>query len=236
MDKQEVRRANVEALIASACGGSAAAFAEKTGIAPSYVSRMLYPPKKSGAKGIGERLADSIERAFDRPSGWLSSSHDGGGPSRAELPETHIIGPDADIELAYVTKVCGAQLSAGSGEVIWDMDEVRNSHGFRADYMRSRGLRAEKCKVWSVRGDSMEPRYRSGDIALIDMSDREPSHGKVFALVCEDGLRIKQLRRGASGWEMHSFNPDQNRYPPEPILSDNCAIIGRVRWRGGDED
>lgn len=144
--------------------------------------------------------------------------------------------PSKPTELAYVSRVVGAHLSAGSGEVLWDVDEVENSHSFRVDYMQSKGLRPERCKVWTVRGDSMEPRYRSGDIVLINMAEREPMHGKVFALVGDDGLRIKQLRRGATAWEMHSFNPDQTRYPPEPIVDENYAIIGRVRWRGGDED
>jgi phage repressor protein C with HTH and peptisase S24 domain len=146
------------------------------------------------------------------------------------------------IPMAYVDRVTGAQLAAGDGEIVWDFDMVERSHSFRTDWMQAKGLRPERCKVWSVRGDSMEPRYCSGDVVLIDMSDRKPVHGKVYGLVGDDGLRIKQLRRtGSGGWEMYSFNPDQGRYPPEPIVQhadgrESHAIIGRVRWRGGDED
>ena len=138
--------------------------------------------------------------------------------------------------LVWVNKINGARLSAGSGEVIYDVEEQQNSHGFRADYMQRRGLKAQRCKLWTVKGDSMEPRYSSGDVVLIDMSDREPRHGKVFAIVGDNELRIKQLIKDVAGWSMRSLNPDKVRYPDEPITSDGVAIIGRVRWRGGDED
>lgn len=154
----------------------------------------------------------------------------------ADPPAMVHVGSGEERPLEYIAKVTGAHLSAGAGEVLWEVDEIQKSHAFRSDYLREKGLRPDKCKVWTVRGDSMEPRYRDGGVVLIDMSDRTPVHSKVYALVGEDGLRIKQLRRGVVGWEMHSYNPDQNKYPPEPIVGENYAIIGRVRWYAGDED
>jgi phage repressor protein C with HTH and peptisase S24 domain len=142
--------------------------------------------------------------------------------------------PDA---LTYVDKVCGASLSAGNGEVFWDHEQIDKSHAFRLDWMQKKGLRAERCKVWTVRGDSMDPKYPHGSWVLINMSEREPVHGKNFALIGEDGLRLKQLRRSeAGGWIMYSLNPDQSKYPPEPIVGENYAVIGRVRGHGGDDD
>lgn len=138
--------------------------------------------------------------------------------------------------LTYVDKVSGAQLSAGSGAVLWDFEQVDKSHAFRLDWMQSKGLRAERCKVWTVRGDSMDPKYPHGSWVLINMAEREPVHGANFALIGEDGLRLKQLRRSESGgWIMHSLNQDQSKYPPEPIVGENYAIIGRVRGHGGDD-
>ncbi len=145
--------------------------------------------------------------------------------------------PAAVGEMVYVPAVLGAHLSAGAGEVIYDADEEVNAVAFRLDWMQMKGLRPERCKVWRVRGDSMEPRYSNGDSLLIDMGDRTPRHGKNFALVGDDGLRVKQLRAMAGGgWEMYSLNPDKSRYPTEPIVKDNYAVIGRVRGRSGDED
>ena len=196
---------------------------------PSQISQLLRN------KDMGKNLARSLEKLAGAEEGAWDKPPD----PQDQTPSIVMVGPNDGGKLTYVAKVKGAKLSAGPGEipeVLWDIDEVQRSHGFREDYMQERGLNPERCKVWSVRGESMEPRYRSGDIVLIDMSSREPIHGKVFALIGDDGLRIKQLRRGATHWEMHSFNPDQNRYPPEPIIGESHAIIGRVRWRGGDED
>jgi transcriptional regulator with XRE-family HTH domain len=136
----------------------------------------------------------------------------------------------------WLNKVIGAHLSAGSGEVIWDIDEADKYYAYRRDWFQRKGLRPERCKVWMVRGDSMEEKYSHGDYVVIDMSDREPRHGKIYALVGEGGLRMKQLRRTPSGWEMYSFNPDKNKYPTEPIVDNNFAIIGRIRGHQGDDD
>lgn len=148
-----------------------------------------------------------------------------------------LVGSGSLSEMVFVPAVRGAHLSAGTGEYVYEADEEVNAVAFRQDWMASKGLRPERCKVWRVRGDSMEPRYSNGDSLLLDMSDRTPRHGKNFALVGEEGIRVKQLRAmPGGGWEMYSLNPDKSRYPTEPIVNDNYAIIGRVRGRSGDED
>lgn len=155
------------------------------------------------------------------------------------LPDTHVLVGQAhhSDEWIYVPRVTGGKLSAGSGEILWEIDEEINAVAFRLDWMQAKGLKPSRCKVWRVRGDSMDPRYSNGDSLLIDMSDRQPKHGKFYALIGEDGLRVKQLRAtNQGGWEMYSINADKDRYPTEPIVQGNYEIIGRVRGRSGDED
>lgn len=184
----------------------------------------IHKPEADLVRLIAHDHNDSFEALYfgarsTRASAAKSAAHDDPGPA-----------------LVWVNKIEGARLSAGNGEVIYDLEERQNSHGFREEYMQRRGLKATQCKLWTVKGDSMEPRYSSGDVVLLDMSDREPRHGKVFAIVDNNELRIKQLIKDAAGWTMRSFNPDKVRFPDEPITNDGFAIIGRVRWRGGDED
>lgn len=71
MDKYEIRRQNLQALLHSHCGGRAATLADLLGRSPSYVSRMLYPEGKEGKKRIGEDLRDVIEDAFSLKRGSL---------------------------------------------------------------------------------------------------------------------------------------------------------------------
>jgi len=236
MDASTARTQNIRQLVADA--GGPTAFSNRYGHGRWSQAQVSQWIAEENPKSIGNRLARHLEIEVGLPHGSLDyPTEDGirrtGSVRNDGNAEPVMLGPS---EYVGVTRVYGASLAAGSGEVLWDINEVEGSHAFRQDYLQKRGLRVEHCRVWNVRGDSMEPRYCSGDIVLIDMRDRNPVHGKVFALVGEEGLRIKQLRRTASGWEMHSFNPDQVRYPPEPIIDDNYAIIGRVRWRGGDED
>jgi len=165
---------------------------------------------------------------------WLET---GKGAKRSSPPNLEEVPAAQSMEMAYVDKVIGGNLSAGMGQVLWDFEQVDRSHAFRLDWMQSKGLNADRCKVWTVRGDSMDPKYPHGSWVLINMAETQPVHGKNYALIGEDGVRLKQLRRSASGgWEMHSLNADKDKYPPEPIVDDNYTIIGRVRGHGGDDD
>jgi hypothetical protein len=85
MDKYEIRRVNLLALIHSRCGGKAAALAETANIAASYVSRMLYPVGKKGKKRIGEDVRDRIEDAFSLRRGSLDEEVETG--HHAKQPE-----------------------------------------------------------------------------------------------------------------------------------------------------
>lgn len=64
MDRQEARQAWIREIINRRCGGKIATFARAIGKDASYVSRMLYPAEKKGAKGIGEDTVDLILMAF----------------------------------------------------------------------------------------------------------------------------------------------------------------------------
>lgn len=71
MDKYELRRQNLAALLHRHCGGRAATLADLIDRSPSYVSRMLYPEGKAGKKRIGEDMRDLIEDALGLPRGTL---------------------------------------------------------------------------------------------------------------------------------------------------------------------
>lgn len=71
MDKFEIRRRNLRALLDSHCGGKAATLANLIDRSPSYVARMLYPEGKEGKKRIGEDMRDIIEQALFLARGTL---------------------------------------------------------------------------------------------------------------------------------------------------------------------
>lgn len=138
-----------------------------------------------------------------------------------------------NLDWDFVDRVIDAHLSAGNGEVIWDFDIVSGSRAFERSWMQKEGLRADRCKLWNVRGDSMWPEFSDGDSVLVNMADRDIVSGNVYALVGDDGLRIKRLYNREGYVEMRSDNPQQHVYPPEQIKDHNYAVIGRVVWKAG---
>jgi len=58
-------------LIDDACEGKIARLAEKIDRNPSYISRLLYPEGKDGARHIGDEIAEATENAFGLRKAWL---------------------------------------------------------------------------------------------------------------------------------------------------------------------
>lgn len=80
MDVQLHRKQRLRELIEHNCGNVIAVFAERIERNDSYVSRMLYPPEKAGAKPIADKMMRVIEAAFGLSRAWLDL------PLGAELP------------------------------------------------------------------------------------------------------------------------------------------------------
>ena len=83
--------------------------------------------------------------------------------------------------------------------------------------MRRHGLRAERCSLVDVTGDSMEPELFDGDSALVDHSRCDPVEGEIFALRFHDDR-----------WWASSDN-DSPENGSRPLDGDD-GIIGRVVW------
>lgn len=86
MDVQVHRKQRLRELIEHSCGNVIAAFAEKIARNESYVSRMLYPAEKAGAKPIADKMMRVIEQAFGLSRAWLDL------PLGAELPDLKMRG------------------------------------------------------------------------------------------------------------------------------------------------
>lgn len=86
MDKFEIRRLNLRALLRTHCAGRAATLADKINRSPSYVSRMLYPAGKDGKKRIGEDMRNVIEDALSLARGSLDDEASAHAESRGLAP------------------------------------------------------------------------------------------------------------------------------------------------------
>lgn len=134
--------------------------------------------------------------------------------------------------LVYVKRVVGVHLSAGTGVPVYDWEEEDRTRSFDSDWMASEGLIAEHCRLYRVKGDSMYPTVFDGDDVMVNLRSREPINDTVFALIADDGPRLKRLRRTTSErWEIVSDNDDKLLYPDEPFLDGQTAVWGEVVWQ-----
>lgn len=109
------------------------------------------------------------------------------------------------------------QLSAGLGEGFFDEFETETVYSDEEQY-------GYDIAAW-IEGDSMEPVYKSGEVALI-RSNGFDYDGAVYALSWNDSVYIKKLYRDENGFRMVSLNKD---YPDKFIpYEDEPRIVGLV--------
>jgi phage repressor protein C with HTH and peptisase S24 domain len=119
--------------------------------------------------------------------------------------------------LFSVQVLADVQLSAGLGEGFFDEFETETVYSNEEQY-------GYDIAAW-IEGDSMEPIYKSGEVALI-RSNGFDYDGAVYALSWNDSIYIKKLYREEDGFRMVSLNKD---YPEKFIpYEDEPRIVGLV--------
>jgi len=186
MDIQDIRRANLAALIAARYSGNKSALAAAIERQPSYISSCLAEPGKN-QKSFGEKFARHIEEslglapgALDIPSDRNQMNENGG----AYIKDSPLQpGPDL-IRPFRRTKIVGiAQLGP---EGYWDALAV-------ADGWLDVPTTDPDAYSLRVKGDSMAPAIRSGWVVWC-----EPNHqlipGEYVMVRCNDGQSmVKEL-------------------------------------------
>ena len=124
---------------------------------------------------------------------------------------------DKVVTLFAVEVLSDVSLSAGLGESLFDEYETETVYAEEEQY-------GYDIAAW-IKGDSMEPIYLDGEIALIRASGFDYD-GAVYALSWNDSVYIKKLYREENGLRMVSLN---DNYPDKWIpYEDNPRIVGLV--------
>lgn len=185
MDKYVFRRTKLRTLIDLKYGGVNASLANALGIEPSYVSRMLYPDGKAGAKKIGEGMIDKINACHPE---WLSESE-----------YTHnqkLMMSTADDIL--INQFHDAKGSMGSGITL--RDQPGEITGWRVSIeWANKNIPANTGKenlcIVTGFGDSMRGMFNSGDPLIVDTGVNDLSFdGVYFFRIGNEGF-IKRLQR-----------------------------------------
>jgi phage repressor protein C with HTH and peptisase S24 domain len=191
-------------------------FAQKVGIPDSSLRKYL-----NGSQPTADKLV-AISKATGVNVQWLLTGQGSPSLETDALEESH---PDVvSIPLHDV------EASAGSGSVLDDLVEEVGQIAFQRSWLQRQFHTSSTGLVLIyVRGESMEPTLRSGDIILVDRIVVDPREG-IFVVRLDGSLLVKRLQvYPGKRIEVCSDNPAYKsfeldvRHPP-----DDFAVIGRV--------
>lgn len=120
------------------------------------------------------------------------------------------------IELYSIRVLDDIELSAGFGETIYDEAETVEVFS-DTDYQYD-------IATW-IKGDSMEPIYMSGEVALIREGGFDYD-GAVYAVVWNERAYIKKVYLEEDGYRLVSLNPDYTDMFAS--AEDNPRIVGKI--------
>lgn len=168
------------------------------GFSPSYVSQLL-----SGHRGIGDDVAEKIEERLSLDEGFLDE--------HAAMPEgaLPVVAPSRKVWV----------IGNGQGGIpdrIWgDSDYPAGASDKYAEVATDDPY----AFLVTVRGDSMEPRFRDGEYALVEPSAEADIKDDVLVRLKSGETLLKRLLGLAGGVRLGSYNSaDILTYPFEDIV------------------
>ncbi len=162
------------------------------------------------------------------PAWLLSGGGEGGVGVVSEAPPPYMVRP----EYAYLP-VYDVVAAAGHGAQVGE-EEVRGVVAFRRDWVwRELGVDPVSLVVISVKGESMEPTIRAGDLIVIDRRETTPSSEGLYVVRIADALIVKRVQVFPDRTIV--LVSDHPAYKPITLRigdAEQVAIVGRVVWVG----
>lgn len=221
-------------------GLSQQALAELSGVSQSTIANI-----ESG-RNLGSKNLIQIAKALDTNAEWLLT---GKGPQEptekgtryaeafTEALEQGLNDPEAlekrrqmqhQLRSATRIPVFEYQLDATTGE------PKALLHRGRAFFVRDIGIRSLRdCKAIFVTDSSMEPFVYQGDIVAIETSKTRPQEARIYAVMFEGDVLIRQIFKQTGGLlVLRAFN---NKYPDKTVAGNSdprqFAILGECFHR-----
>lgn len=194
------------------------AVADMAGIGHTFVYDILYGRSANPSAILLQKVADVLKTTTDQLIN--------GTPPPAE---SAVLLPAGDVVPVSFVDVTA---SLGGGSAVDGEPANGEVWYFARDWVRGEfGAHSEALRLIHVKGDSMEPTLRSGDIIMIDSSVKSPSQGGIFVLDDGIGLVAKRLESvfGPKGPSVRVIS-DNPLYPSYERSMDEVRIIGKVVW------
>ena len=85
-----------------------------------------------------------------------------------------------------------------------------------------------RVKLLTVRGDSMTPRIKNGDVVFVDIDDKQPADGGLFVVALHGYTLVKRIEIRIDGLHLVSLARPERPDVIPPNQMENVHIIGRV--------
>lgn len=181
-------------------------------------------------RGTPRRLPEDVREALSAHFGLHADELSPRGhalPARRAQPTVHFSGE----EYGAVRSLRG-RIAAGAGAEAEDAGEKLML--FRMQWLRSvTAAPLDELTIIPVDGDSMEPTLRTGDHALVDLTQRRPSRKDgLYVIRTDGGLQVKRVSAHPTSGRLviGSDNPAYESYADVDPAA--VEILGRVIWIG----
>jgi phage repressor protein C with HTH and peptisase S24 domain len=193
--------------------GNASALAKKAGISNSGLSRYLNGGDPS------RKVLVSLAQATGVSLQWLAT---GEGPMEKSQEGSR---PSSLTLLPWLGEEESAQK-----EVVATRKTTLTSQAFCRHWLGSNGLDSKALAAMQIRGDSMSPTIRDGDIVLIDINARDIQDDKVYVIQDAGNTLVRRLQLEPGG-KVRTLcdNPSHREFE---IDREQLEIVGRLVWRG----
>lgn len=160
---------------------------------------------------------------------WLLSGLGSGAGGVGEAVPAYRVRP----EYAYLP-VYDVSAAAGHGAEV-GREEIQGVVAFHREWVwRELGVDPVGLVMISVKGESMEPTLRSGDLIVVDRSESVPRHEGLYVVRVGDALLVKRVQLLLD--QSLVLTSDHPGYKPMTLRSnevgDQVVVVGRVVWAG----
>jgi transcriptional regulator with XRE-family HTH domain len=212
-------------------------FADRVGMAPSYVSDILKGRRPCGDENVRRRTAAWLGFGGRRYEDFLDHGRralDGQDPGAVPEPDEKLPGSDAAAR-GFLAVPYSEGLTLGPGGQVrvtaWEEESPVMVHGPSIGRTTALGLQA-----FRAGDDSMEPLVFRGDVMVVDTLESDPgglTEGDVY-LVCLD-LKTRECSFRFLSWAEKEkavlvSGMDVREVRPETRRPGKIKIVGRVVW------
>lgn len=146
-------------------------------------------------------------------------------------PDIKVIIPEFESpnpEYFDVVPVTEAHLEAGGGSFVISED-IWEYYAFRKDWLKGVTTNPRNVFLMNVKGSSMDPTIRDGDIIMIDTGRKRIYDGYIYALGIGETIAIKRLET-LPGGRIRIISDNRSEFPPYEINAQDLRLLGQVIW------